>query len=140
MKSRRAAVLVLSAMLASAIAVPGASAQPDPVYSVVDLVNELTLCSMWVDEPHQSGDSVVGYGGGRGCGPNQTVAVVVCLVYNGVTMGSSCTPRTGRGSASGGARFSPCLPGLWQTQVTANTPGPNMEVVSDPVLILCVPR
>ena len=128
-------LIVVTALSAAAISVPTV-ASADPVGDTVDTLAELTTCSIWADEP--GGDPVVGSGGGRACGPNQTVAITVCLDYNGITIASSCVPKTGTGSVSANTKPTMCLPGLWQTQTVATTPGPDMKILSDPVLLLCV--
>lgn len=129
-------VATLALLLTSTLSVAPAAA--DPVGDVADLVAELTTCSIWANEPGGN-EYVVGSGGGRACGPNQTVAITVCLDYNFVTVASTCKPKTGQGTVSGSSGSFPCLPGIWQTQVIATTPGPDMKVLSDPVLILCLP-
>lgn len=134
--SPRSLVLTVVVLTVSLLSAAPAGAA-DPVDDAVALVNDLATCSIWADEP--GGNPVVGSGGAKACGPNQTVAITVCLDYNGITIASSCTPRTGTGSASASTKPTLCLPGLWQTQVVATTPGPDMKVLSDPVLLLCPP-
>ncbi|HEX2195776.1 MAG TPA: hypothetical protein VHJ76_02520, partial [Actinomycetota bacterium] len=44
------------------------------------------------------------------------------------------------GSDSSPTKPTKCLPGLWQTQTTViHVHGPDTEVVSDPVLLTCIP-
>ena len=137
--SSRSLALTLVALTATlAQALPArADVAATPIDDAVALVNELATCSIWADEP--GGSPVVGTGGAKACGPNQKVVITVCLDYNGITIASSCTPRTGTGSASASTKPTMCLPGLWQTQTIATTPGPDMKVLSDPVLLLCPP-
>ncbi len=137
MKATSLAVVVGLLVTAASLSLSPVAHAANPVDDALGLVNELATCAIWADEP--GGNPVVGTGGAKACGPNQTVAITVCLDYNGVTIASSCTARTGTGYVSASSKPTPCLPGLWQTQVIATTPGPDMKVLSDPVLLLCPP-
>lgn len=116
-------------------AVASAEVTTDPVN---DALVEVMRCKAWADEP--GGDPVVGWGGAQCSLIHRNVIGTVCLVYNGITVGSSCNPiiNTGGGGSSP-TKPTKCLPGLWQTQVTmVHAHGPDTEVVSDPVLLTCV--
>lgn len=117
-------------------AAPAAEAE-EPLEDVLLLVDEALRCGVWADEP--GGNPVVGSGGG-GCNVGRLpVTVVVCLDYNGVTVASTCRTYRGTGYAGGPSGPAPCLPGLWQTQVTmTHIMGPSSKTHSDPVLLTCL--
>jgi hypothetical protein len=111
-----------------------------PVEDALALVDEALRCRIWADEP--GGNPVVGSGGGSCNVGRLPVTAVVCLDYNGVTVGTSCRTYSGTGSASGSTNPTLCLPGLWQTQVTFThmfMPGVESRTHSDPVLLTCLP-
>lgn len=138
-KIRGFSLLVAAAAVALMITAFPAVARAEVVAGPIDdALIELMNCKAWADEP--GGDPVIGSGGAK-CGLiHRNVIGTVCLVYNGVTVGSSCNPiiNTGGGGSSP-TKPTKCLPGLWQTQVTmVHAHGPDTEVVSDPVLLTCV--
>lgn len=124
-----------AAMVLGAGAVP-ATAAPDPVATVID---ELHHCVAWADEP--GGNPVVGSGGATCRAVHSVIFGSVCLVYNGVTLASSCNVlHASDGSDSASTNQTKCLPGLWQTQTTViHAQRPDTEVLSDPVLLTCLP-
>ena len=104
-----------------------------------EIVFELAHCKAWADEP--GGNPVIGSGGASCRAIHSEIIGTVCLVYNGATVASSCNVlRSSDGSDSKSTKPTSCLPGLWQTQVTVvHAHGPDTEVVSDPVLLTCLP-
>lgn len=128
---------LIACMMGFALPAVHAAQTDGPVDEVLLLVDEALRCRVWADEP--GGNPVVGSGGG-GCNVGGLpVTVVVCLDYNGVTVASTCRTYRGTGSAGGSSGPAPCLPGLWQTQVTmTHIMGPSSRTHSDPVLLTCL--
>jgi hypothetical protein len=127
--------LIAALATAASLSAFPAAASANPI---TDALAELTRCEAWADEP--GGDPVVGSGGAQCSFIHRNVVGTVCLVYNGITVASSCNPiiNTG-GGGSASTKPTKCLPGLWQTQVIiAHAHGPDTEVVSDPVLLTCL--
>lgn len=141
MAKKRVLSLIATAGVATLLmgALP-AAASDGPLEDAQTLVSELSHCRAWADEP--GGDPVVGYGGASCRAVHSTIIGSVCLVYNGVTIASSCNVlQSSTGSDSSPTKPTKCVPGLWQTQVTVvHAHGPDTEVVSDPVLLVCFPR
>ncbi len=138
--TRRGLALVTAAAAATLLmgALP-AVANDGPVEDVQGLVSELTHCRAWADEP--GGDPVIGHGGASCRAVHGNIIGTVCLVYNGVTVASSCNVlQSSTGSDSSPTKPTKCVPGLWQTQTTVlHAHGPDTEVLSDPVLLVCIP-
>ena len=135
---RRPGITVAGALATAVLMI---SASPAPASEPIeDVLTELSHCKAWADEPGGS-PTIVGWGGAYCRAVHTTLVGQVCLVYNGVTIASSCnTLQSTTGSDSSPTKGMRCLPGLWQTQVTvAHLQNAETEVVSDPVLFTCLP-
>ncbi|MDQ4024121.1 MAG: hypothetical protein M3217_01310 [Actinomycetota bacterium] len=134
-------------LLASAVSillvVPFAPAKAQPLPD--DPIGGILGCEIYADPPGLTsgglGDvarypGVQGAGGVGGC--PFIHGVYVCLDYVGVTM---TVPNMCRiypvtdGGGGGSTGLAPCLPGIWQTQVTPVGIHANLRIHSDPVVI-----
>lgn len=77
-------------------------------------------------------------GSGSVSGCDQGGVVMVCLDHFALTWHNSCrTYGIGAdGSGGGVSGQAPCLPGVWQTSVTAMVPGPDPEKLHSASLIV----
>lgn len=79
---------------------------------------------------------IEGTGSVSGCDPDGIV--MVCLDHFAITWNNSCSIYGigADGSGGGPSAQAPCLPGIWQTSVTAMVPGPDPETLHSDSLIV----
>ncbi|HEY7876373.1 MAG TPA: hypothetical protein VIG64_14755 [Actinomycetota bacterium] len=129
------------AALVATLVVVGNLATTNP--AAADPVDDILACRLVAQRPTLAAFQVTGYGGSVGCRPPAILGTVVCLAYNGVTIGTSCVNYGP--NVTGPTHPERCLPGIWTTVVTpVGGFGPNGQPVTSPPLIVttepCIER
>lgn len=90
-----------------------------PAISKAQEAPAVPICSVIIDRPSAgTGGQVRGSASIGSCeSPTASVIFEVCLMYGPLVLANTCKIYTGTGSASGSTGPSPCLPGMWFTQV-----------------------